>query len=117
MGRRQMAFEVECWFCCSRRSAAPRRGLRFPSRAGASGSRHLPWALGFFGAAEGRFGFFQQLLALLVQRAVLPGQLAPRIPRQFPATLVKILAFLYQFLACVDQVIRNLFSFADKAAA
>src|ERR1017187_1862650 len=45
MGRRQMAFEVECWFCCSRRSAAPRRRLRFPSRAGASGSRHLPWAL------------------------------------------------------------------------
>jgi hypothetical protein len=40
-----MAFEVECWFCCSRRSAASRRGLRFPSRAGASGSRHLPWAL------------------------------------------------------------------------
>src|ERR1022692_3360999 len=45
MGRRQMAFEVEGWFCCRRGAAAPRRGLRFPSRAGASGSRHLPWAL------------------------------------------------------------------------
>ena len=32
-------------FALSRRSAAPRRGVRFPSRAGASGSHHLPWAL------------------------------------------------------------------------
>jgi hypothetical protein len=48
-----------------------------------------------------------------MQRAILPGQLARRILRQFPAALVKILAFLYQFLARVDQVIRDFFSFAD----
>jgi|SRR5271157_4715130 len=29
----------------SRRFAAPRRGVEFPSRARASGSDHLPWAL------------------------------------------------------------------------
>src|SRR6516225_18348 len=28
-----------------RRFTTPRRGERFPSRAGASGSHHLPWAL------------------------------------------------------------------------
>ena len=27
------------------RRFAPRRGVSFPSRAGASGSHHLPWAL------------------------------------------------------------------------
>jgi len=52
-----------------------------------------------------------------MQRAILPGQLARRILRQFPATLVKILAFLYQFLARVDQVIRDLFSFAEQFPA
>jgi hypothetical protein len=48
-----------------------------------------------------------------MQRAILPGQLARRIPHKFPAALVKILAFLYQLLARVDQVIRDFFSFAD----
>ena len=32
-------------FVMRRRFTAPRRGERFPSRAGASGSYHLPWAL------------------------------------------------------------------------
>src|SRR5208283_4366456 len=32
-------------FAMSRRSAAPRRGVIFPFRVGASGSHHLPWAL------------------------------------------------------------------------
>jgi len=48
-----------------------------------------------------------------MQRTILPGQLARRIPQEFPAALVEILAFLYQFLARVDQVIRDFFSFAD----
>jgi hypothetical protein len=48
-----------------------------------------------------------------MQRAILPGQLARRILHQFPAALVEIFAFLYQFLARVDQVIRDVFSLAD----
>jgi len=48
-----------------------------------------------------------------MQRAIFQGQLPRRISRQFPAPLVKILAVLYQFLARVDQVIRDFFSFAD----
>jgi type III secretion system FlhB-like substrate exporter len=48
-----------------------------------------------------------------MQRAILPGQVARCIPQEFPAALVEILAFLYQFLARVDQVIRDFFSFAD----
>ena len=55
----------------------------------------------------------QQLLAVLMQRAILPGQLVGRILHQFPAALVKILALLYQLLTRVDQVIRDFFSLAD----
>src|SRR5438876_484268 len=40
-----MAPKLKLIFAMSRRSAAPRRGVVFPSRAGASGSHHLPWAL------------------------------------------------------------------------
>ena len=87
--------------------------LPIPKYYPAGGPSQLPARGGAFCTAEDRFGLFQQLLAVLMQRAILPGQLARRIPHKFPAALVKILAFLYQFLARVDQVIRDFFSFAD----
>src|ERR1039457_5810025 len=66
-----------------------------------------------FNTAEDRFGLVQQLLAVLTQRAILPGQLVGRILHQFPAALAKILALLYQFLTLVDQVTRDFFPLAD----
>jgi len=67
--------------------------------------------------AEDRFGLVQQLLAVVMQRAILPGQLVSRISHQFPAALVKILTLLYQLLTRVDQVIRGFFSLADSSPA
>jgi len=55
-----------------------------------------------FFTAEDRFGLIQQLLAVLMQRAILSGQLVGRILHQFPAALVKILAPLYQLFTRVD---------------
>ena len=86
--------------------------LPVPKYYPAGKSSQLPARGGAFCTAEDRFGLVQQLLAVLMQRAILPGQLVRRIPHKFPAALVKNLAFLYQFLARVDQVIRDFFSFA-----
>src|ERR1017187_10509811 len=98
-------------------SSAPTRRLGrmpplpVPRYYPAGAPSELPACGGGLCTAEDRFGLVQQLLAVLMQRAILPGQLSRRIPRKFPAALVKILAFLYQFLARVDQVIRGFFSF------
>jgi hypothetical protein len=70
----------------------------------------LPAGGGAFRTAKDRFGFLQHLLAVLMQRAILPGQRVGRILHKFPAALVEILALLYQLLTCVDQIIRNVFS-------
>lgn len=78
-----------------------------------SAPSQLPARGGGLCTPDNLFGLVQQLLALLMQGAILPGQLARRIFRQFPAALAKILAFLDQFLACVDQVVCGLFSLAD----
>jgi hypothetical protein len=53
------------------------------------------------------------LLALFMQCSVLRRQLARCISAKFSAALVKVFSFLYQFLAPVDQVIRDLFALAD----
>jgi hypothetical protein len=73
----------------------------------------LPAGGALFYTVEDRFGLVQQLLAVLVQRAILPRELVGSILHQFPAALVKILALLYQLLTSVDQVIRDFFSLAD----
>jgi hypothetical protein len=73
----------------------------------------LPAGNGSFCTAEDRFGLVQQLLTVLMQRTILPGQLVGRTLHQFSAALVKIFALLYQLLTRVDQVIRDFFSLAD----
>ena|ERR1017187_878213 len=65
-----------------------------------------------FCAAEDRFGLAQQLPAVLMQGAILPGQLLGRILHHLPTAFVKILALIHQLLTRVDQVIRDFFSLA-----
>ena len=76
-------------------------------------SSQLPASGSSFRTVQDRFGLVQQLLAVLMQRAIFPGQLVSRILHQFPAALVKILALLCQLLTRVDQIIRDFFSLAD----
>jgi hypothetical protein len=73
----------------------------------------LPADGGAFCAAEDRFGLVQQLPGVFMQRAILPGQFVARIFHQFRTALVKILALFFQVLTCLDQVVRDFFSFAD----
>jgi hypothetical protein len=72
----------------------------------------LPADGGVFCAAEDRFGLAQQLPAVLMQGAILPGQLLGRILHHLPTAFVKILALIHQLLTRVDQVIRDFFSLA-----
>src|ERR1022692_3486758 len=87
--------------------------LPVPRYYPAGAPSELPARGGALYTAEDRFGLVQQLLAVLTQRAILPGQLVGRILHQFPAALVKILALFYQLLTRVDQVLRDFFSLAD----
>jgi hypothetical protein len=90
-----------------------KRKLPVPKYDPAGAFSQLPAGGGAFRTAKDRFGFLQQLFAVLMQRAILPGQRVGRILHKFPAALVKILAFLYQLVTCVDQIIRNVFSLAN----